>query len=383
MELVGDRFGVAESVDDSYKTALDQMRANPDLKGFLDLRQRRGRSAPRAPSRSSGKAKTSPWSGRSRRARARSTSSRRHPRRLHVEPDAGRRGHRPHRQDAGQGQAADHGRHGHPGPRQGRSIRRRARSAPRSSSRSTRIRSTAWAKMGSDARPQASGRSRGRRFSAADARIDRRWRARPPVPPLLRRASKRFGGVVALDTSTGGRCPARSTAWSARTARASHLIKSWPASIRPSRAAGSDRRHARRAHAAAGKSARHPGHLSGPVAVPQPVGAENIAIDVTRRALRAGAAAAMREIARRRWAPRLTPAARRAGQRTSSPSARSSRSAGARRRGALLFMDEPTASLTRPRSTCCSAIVAASRSWASPWSSSATGWRRWSRSPSG
>ena len=35
MQLVADRFGVAESMDDSYKTALDQMRANPDLKGIL------------------------------------------------------------------------------------------------------------------------------------------------------------------------------------------------------------------------------------------------------------------------------------------------------------------------------------------------------------
>jgi simple sugar transport system substrate-binding protein len=35
MELLGDRFGVAESLDDSYKTALDQMRAHPDLKGIL------------------------------------------------------------------------------------------------------------------------------------------------------------------------------------------------------------------------------------------------------------------------------------------------------------------------------------------------------------
>ena len=35
MELVADRFGVAESLDDSYKTALDQMRAHPDLKGIL------------------------------------------------------------------------------------------------------------------------------------------------------------------------------------------------------------------------------------------------------------------------------------------------------------------------------------------------------------
>jgi simple sugar transport system substrate-binding protein len=35
MRLVADRFGVAESLDDSYKTALDQMRANPQLKGIL------------------------------------------------------------------------------------------------------------------------------------------------------------------------------------------------------------------------------------------------------------------------------------------------------------------------------------------------------------
>ena len=35
MEMLGDRFGVAESVDDSYKTALDQLRAHPDLTGIL------------------------------------------------------------------------------------------------------------------------------------------------------------------------------------------------------------------------------------------------------------------------------------------------------------------------------------------------------------
>jgi simple sugar transport system substrate-binding protein len=35
MQQVGDRFGVSNSVEDSYKTAIDQMRANPDLKGFL------------------------------------------------------------------------------------------------------------------------------------------------------------------------------------------------------------------------------------------------------------------------------------------------------------------------------------------------------------
>ena len=35
MKLVGERYGVAENVDDSRKTALDLIAAHPDLKGFL------------------------------------------------------------------------------------------------------------------------------------------------------------------------------------------------------------------------------------------------------------------------------------------------------------------------------------------------------------
>src|SRR5690606_32608047 len=35
MEMVGDRFGVSNSVEDSYNTAIDQMRAIPDLKWIL------------------------------------------------------------------------------------------------------------------------------------------------------------------------------------------------------------------------------------------------------------------------------------------------------------------------------------------------------------
>ncbi len=35
MTLIGDRYGVAENVDQSRSTALDLMRAHPDLKGFL------------------------------------------------------------------------------------------------------------------------------------------------------------------------------------------------------------------------------------------------------------------------------------------------------------------------------------------------------------
>ena len=35
IKLIGERYGVAESVDDSRKTALDLMAANPNLTGFL------------------------------------------------------------------------------------------------------------------------------------------------------------------------------------------------------------------------------------------------------------------------------------------------------------------------------------------------------------
>jgi simple sugar transport system substrate-binding protein len=35
MQQVGDRFGVSNSVEDSYRTAVVQMRAIPDLKGIL------------------------------------------------------------------------------------------------------------------------------------------------------------------------------------------------------------------------------------------------------------------------------------------------------------------------------------------------------------
>jgi simple sugar transport system substrate-binding protein len=48
MKLVADRYGVAESVDDSYKTALDAMLAHPNLKGILTFGSQ-GRSAQVAP----------------------------------------------------------------------------------------------------------------------------------------------------------------------------------------------------------------------------------------------------------------------------------------------------------------------------------------------
>ena len=51
MKIVGDRYGVAESADDSRKTALDVIAANPDLGGFLTFGSR-ARSAPAGRSRS-------------------------------------------------------------------------------------------------------------------------------------------------------------------------------------------------------------------------------------------------------------------------------------------------------------------------------------------
>ena len=41
MQQVGDRFGVSNSVEDSYKTAMDQMQANPGSQGLPDLRRQR------------------------------------------------------------------------------------------------------------------------------------------------------------------------------------------------------------------------------------------------------------------------------------------------------------------------------------------------------
>ena len=69
MEMVGDRYGVAESADDSRKTALDVLAANPDLGGFLPSAARvRSALAGRSTSRSW--ATRSSWLARFRRARA-------------------------------------------------------------------------------------------------------------------------------------------------------------------------------------------------------------------------------------------------------------------------------------------------------------------------
>ena len=118
MQLVADRFGVAESMDDSYKTALDQMRANPDLKGILAFGSQGPIGAARAVEER-GKEQID------RRGRAvlagpgrQIHQVGRHPRRVHLEPDAGGRGDRLCRRQTGQGRDAQ-GRHGHPRSRAG------------------------------------------------------------------------------------------------------------------------------------------------------------------------------------------------------------------------------------------------------------------------
>ena len=89
MQLVADRFGVAESMDDSYKTALDQMRANPDLKGILAFGSQGPIGAARAVEER-GKEQID-RGGRAVLARAGRQVHQvgRHPRRVHLEPDAG------------------------------------------------------------------------------------------------------------------------------------------------------------------------------------------------------------------------------------------------------------------------------------------------------
>ena len=69
MKLIGERYGVAESVDDSRKTALDLMAANPNLTGFLALAAR-ARSVLAARSRSAARSAPSCAWGRSRLGRA-------------------------------------------------------------------------------------------------------------------------------------------------------------------------------------------------------------------------------------------------------------------------------------------------------------------------
>ena len=111
MQQVGDRFGVSNSVDDSYKTAIDQMQANPDLKGFLIF----GANGPIG----AGNAVSRPRQDRQGHRRrpvhpepgTEADEVRRDHPRLSVEPDRLRLCDGGARQDAGDGRR-DQGRHG-------------------------------------------------------------------------------------------------------------------------------------------------------------------------------------------------------------------------------------------------------------------------------
>ena len=90
--MVGDRYGVAESVDDSRKTALDVLAANPDLGGFLTF----GSQGPIGAGRAIEEQKLGDKVVAGRLVLAgpgqRHAQVRHHRRRLHVEPDGSRQG---------------------------------------------------------------------------------------------------------------------------------------------------------------------------------------------------------------------------------------------------------------------------------------------------
>ena len=103
MKLIGDRYGVAESVDDSRKTALDLIAAHPDLKGFLAFGSQGPIGAARAVEEKGLVGKVfvvgsfSPGQGRKLLKEGAITG------RVHVESGRGwPRGHRPRRQNVGQ-----------------------------------------------------------------------------------------------------------------------------------------------------------------------------------------------------------------------------------------------------------------------------------------
>ena len=115
MKLVGDRYGVAENVDDSRKTALDLMPPTRISRASWPSAAR-ARSAPAARSRSGSAARWS-WSGPFSPGQGRKlVKDGADPAATCGIREAGRRGVRHPRQDAGQGRG-DQRRHEHPGPR--------------------------------------------------------------------------------------------------------------------------------------------------------------------------------------------------------------------------------------------------------------------------
>ena len=116
MKLVGDRYGVAENVDDSRKTALDLMRAHPDLKGFLAFGSQGPIGAARAVEEKGLMGKVFVVGSVLARAGTQARQGGRDHGRVHVESGRGWPHLRPHRQDVGQ-RTGDQGRNDDRGPR--------------------------------------------------------------------------------------------------------------------------------------------------------------------------------------------------------------------------------------------------------------------------
>ena len=111
MTMLGERFGVAESVDETIKTTQDQIRANPNLKGILTFGSQGPIGAARVLEDRELADKIVLVGGFSPGQGAQLRQERHHPRRLHLEPDDRRRDVRPARQHARRRRGADR-RHG-------------------------------------------------------------------------------------------------------------------------------------------------------------------------------------------------------------------------------------------------------------------------------
>ena len=116
MQLVGERYGVAEDVDASRRTALDVIRANPDLKAFLAFGSQGPIGAGRAVAERRKGGEILVLGPVLSRAGTQARPRRHSHGRFHVEPESGRRGLRDARHHAGQGRAHQ-GRHGDRWPR--------------------------------------------------------------------------------------------------------------------------------------------------------------------------------------------------------------------------------------------------------------------------
>jgi simple sugar transport system substrate-binding protein len=91
MTPVGERYGVAENVDDSRRTALDLMSANPNLRGFLAFGSQGPIGAGRAVEERRAVGNVFRRGTLLARAGARAHRRGRHLGRVHVEPDGGGR----------------------------------------------------------------------------------------------------------------------------------------------------------------------------------------------------------------------------------------------------------------------------------------------------